>query len=729
MDKFRPLSDEEIEKIGTVAVPEQDEGKRRAKAIELAKACESVAGTAAAAYLARRCIELGNLPNGCIGWHRESNAMLAIGRDVTGGISCVQRLFFDRAGDPIVDEGKKRRRTNGILKGSALTILGVGVPLVCEGVEDALSLYLATGRPVYASFGAAGLGDVPVRAGVPIVVVADNDPPGEEAARKAAFRLIERGCTVSVTAPETVKDANELLTASGVEAVRSMIAVAKPFTVNDIIAPPSNGVPDWLPLRPIISPLPAVSPFDADLLPPALRNYVLDVSDRQQAPPDFAAVACLCGLAAIAGNEVRIKPKAHDDWEVVPNLWGGIIGRPSAMKSPAMRAALAPVFAIQDRARLDWETAKKEREIDAAMNDLGAKDAAKAAAKAIKEGDRERARRLLAEHAEGIGENAPCPRLIVNDASVEKLGELLNQNRHGLLLSRDELAGFLARMQSEEHQSERAFYLESFNGDGSFTYDRIGRGTVHIERATISIVGGVQPSRIAPIVKGALTGAIDDGLLQRFQLVVWPDDPKDWSWVDRTPDTLARTAYEAAFEALYIFARNLETPLVLRFKASAQEMFRDWMVELQKEARSGRLPGALESHLLKLPKGVATLALIFELVDGGRESVGPISTGRALDWADHLKSHAFRLYSAGTVAAEAGARLIADRREQLPAKFTARDVHVKGWAGLADREAVSDALGMLTETGHIRGVPQRSGDAGGRPSVLYEWNPKLSDGG
>jgi hypothetical protein len=485
----------------------------------------------------------------------------------------------------------------------------------------------------------------------------------------------------------------------------------------------------WPNPKPIVLRFPLVKPFDPDLLPVQFRDYIMDVSDRQQAPPDFVAVAGLCGLAAVAGNEVRIKPKAHDDWEIVPNLWGSIIGRPSAMKSPAMRAALAPVFALQDCARSDWETARKEREIDAAISEISGKDAARVAAKAIKAGDQERARRLLAEHMKGDSEDAPCPRLIVNDASIEKLGELLNENRHGLLLVRDELAGFLSRMNADEAQSERAFYLEAFNGDGCFTYDRIGRGTVHIERATVSIIGGIQPARVAPLVKGAMTGVADDGLLQRFQLAVWPDDPKDWAWTDRSPHVRARMAYDAIFETMHIFARNLERPVVLRFSPDAQAMFKAWMVELQSEARSGKLPGAMESYLLKLPKAVAALALLFELVEGGREHVGPIATGRALDWADYLKSHAFRLYAAGAVMAESGARLIADRRDQLPERFTARDVQRKGWVGLSDRDSVADSIDLLVETVHVRGATQPAGEAGGRPVTIYEWNPKLRIGG
>ena len=306
----------------------------------------------------------------------------------------------------------------------------------------------------------------------------------------------------------------------------------------------------------------------------------------------------------------------HDDWEVVPNMWGAIIGRPSAMKSPAMRSALAPLYAIQDSLKKDWEGAQREADIEAALSGLDAKEAAKNAAKAIKGGDREEAKRLLSQRANDNGET-PCPRLIVNDATVEKLGELLNENPHGLLLIRDELPGFLAKMESEEYQSERAFYLEAYNGDGKFTYDRIGRGTIPIENCTLSIIGGIQPARIAPLVHGAANGISDDGLIQRLQLTVWPDDIGSWTWTDRHPDAAARERYDAAFRGLHDFARGFETPAIFGFSSAAQDMFKQWMTGIQAEARGGKLPSVLESHLLKMPKTVAALALVFELVGRG----------------------------------------------------------------------------------------------------------------
>ena len=196
-----------------------------------------------------------------------------------------------------------------------------------------------------------------------------------------------------------------------------------------------------------------------------------------------------------------------------------------------------------------------------------------------------------------------------------------------------------------------------------------GRGTVHIANCTLSIIGGVQPSRIAPIVRGAMTGTSNDGLVQRLQLAVWPDSRKSWQWVDRHPDSLARDAYQKVFRDLHeLQFGSSEDPRVLRFSASAQAMFREWMTEIQTEARSGKLSPVLESHLLKMPKTVASLALIFELIEGGRFEVGETSTLRALAWADYLRSHANRLYSSGNTMIEDGARLILERRHQLPAR-------------------------------------------------------------
>ena len=48
-------------------------------------------------------------------------------------------------------------------------------------------------------------------------------------------------------------------------------------------------------------------------------------------------------------------------------------------------------------------------------------------------------------------------RYMVNDSTVEKLGELLNENPNGLLIFRDELTGFLRQLDRDGHEADRAF--------------------------------------------------------------------------------------------------------------------------------------------------------------------------------------------------------------------------------------------------------------------------------
>ena len=69
-------------------------------------------------------------------------------------------------------------------------------------------------------------------------------------------------------------------------------------------------------------------------------------------------------------------------------------------------------------------------------------------------------------------------RFKTNDATVEKIGDLLTQNPGGLLVFRDELIGLLSSWDKEGREGDRAFYLEGWNGTGSFNIDRIAVATL-----------------------------------------------------------------------------------------------------------------------------------------------------------------------------------------------------------------------------------------------------------
>lgn len=482
------------------------------------------------------------------------------------------------------------------------------------------------------------------------------------------------------------------------------------------------------PPSPLPDTLPPVPPFDPEkLLPAELRHYAVDVAQRQQSPIEYSAVAALVGLSAVVGRKILMRPKQHDDWTITPNLWGALIGGPSTMKSPALQAMRFPLDEIEADARRAHEAMLATHAGDAEIAEMESKAAKKRAEKLVSQGKREEAKDELDKVSTPSDPPSHPPRLIVNDATVEALGEKLNENPNGVLLLRDELYGWQAKMQQEEYASDRAFYLECFNGNGRYTYDRIGRGTVAVEHCILSIIGGIQPARIARLVRGTTRGTEDDGLLQRFQLAVHPDPVTSWQWVDRPPSQHAKERYQAVFTRLHALPTPPEDsePPHWHFSQTAQSEFIRWAEALHQEARTGNLPPAMEAHLLKMPKTVCSLALLFALVNGEQETVGLDATQMALAWADFLRRHAERVYSAATSQNLAGAKLILNRREKLPQPFKAKQVQQRGWSGLDSTEAVAAALDLLEEHGYLRSIETRTG---GRPRIDYHWNPMLATG-
>jgi hypothetical protein len=81
----------------------------------------------------------------------------------------------------------------------------------------------------------------------------------------------------------------------------------------------------WPVPRPLSAALAEVCPFDPELLPESLRPWVLDLAERLQVPADYPAAALIVMLAGALGRRAFIHPQRHDNWSVIPNLWGAII--------------------------------------------------------------------------------------------------------------------------------------------------------------------------------------------------------------------------------------------------------------------------------------------------------------------------------------------------------------------------------------------------------------------
>ena len=112
----------------------------------------------------------------------------------------------------------------------------------------------------------------------------------------------------------------------------------------------------WPAPRPLSGALAAVSSLDPELLPEALRAWVVDLAERLQVPPDYPAAALTVMLAGALGRRASIRPQRYDHWVVIPNLWGALIGRSGVMKSAVLRAVLGPLRRRQALALAVYES-------------------------------------------------------------------------------------------------------------------------------------------------------------------------------------------------------------------------------------------------------------------------------------------------------------------------------------------------------------------------------------
>jgi len=252
----------------------------------------------------------------------------------------------------------------------------------------------------------------------------------------------------------------------------------------------------------------------------------------------------------------------------------------------------------------------------------------------------------------------------------------------------------------------------------------------------VSILGGTQPGKLAQYVRHAIKGGFgDDGLMQRFQMMVWPDRC-GWRHVDRWPDGQAK---EQAFEVFQHLAHlnadevgavkgEYDEIAALRFDEGGQSVFDDWYVTLMERIRSDDMPTYLESHLAKYASLMPSLALIIHLAEYGTGPVQEYAATRAAAWCEYLESHARRMYAPGLKGDELAAITLAAKlkRGAMGSQFSVRELYRRGWAGLSTPEEAEGAINVLADCGLLHVEPSGS-PTGGRPTTICTVNPRIAE--
>ena len=350
----------------------------------------------------------------------------------------------------------------------------------------------------------------------------------------------------------------------------------------------------------------------ATMLPPVIAAAAVDEAERINVTLQSVAMPMLSVCASVLHDDVVVQVQSRNRmWVESARLWCTNISDIAGKKTPSQLAAMRPLtglagelhqhhamsLAKYKRDREGWDAAKKgtKRKIANSAESYSAP--------------------ILDPAKEFDFPTEPVePRqkqLVINEATIEALGEVLSANGRGALVQVDELPGLLAGFDcyrpNGTNGKDRALYLELYEGHQK-TINRIGRGAVHVPHWGASLIANIQPdvlARLAPKL-------IDDGFLQRNILYFGRSFGRA---VNREENAVALGAYRASVRRLYHVP-----PTRLQFDWDAWEwqeragLLAEALLELP------TTPRALKGHLGKWDALFARLAIVFHMLEGDGSS-------------------------------------------------------------------------------------------------------------
>lgn len=470
-------------------------------------------------------------------------------------------------------------------------------------------------------------------------------------------------------------------------------------------------------------------PFPLDVLGEWWDDWCQTAAKGASAPVDYTAAGLLTVAGSLIGNARVAAPR--QDWHEPPILWTVLLGAPSAGKSPALDPLSRILDSFEAEAAADHALTLREHTTDA--------EAAKARRDIWQRGVKKAAQSGAAPPPLPVDADEPTapirPRVRLSDATMEAAADLSAGNPNGLLLYRDELAGWWRGFNRYNGgDGERQFWLQSY-GARSYVIDRksVAR-PVTIDRLAISVLGGAQPDVLSQMLAGEA-----DGFAARF-LYAYPEPVAGFRLVTDCVDQMGAKAALSRLKQLAPCGDDggaPDVPLACPLAAEAAPVFEVWWRGRKQEALEAT--GLWGGWLGKQSGQALRLALILEHLwwsaSGLNTDFPLVISSEAMraaitlidDWAAPMAKRAFGVSAISAQEADATMLALWLRRRALPV-FNTREARrsADGPGGrLVKPAAMAAACEVLERGGLIRSVGGRSGETAGRKRQDYAVNPAL----
>jgi len=575
---------------------------------------------------------------------------------------------------------------------------------VCEGEKaaDAVRAIGLTATTSAHGSQSADKADWSPLAGKECVILPDNDPAGAKYADDVAAILAK------LARPAVVKRIDLHGLPEGGDVVEWIGAhgeAAERETLRQELESLADAAEVIQPGRPQAR-LEQFRPFPTIALPKPVRGFVVAGSKAIGCDPSYLALPMLTALAAAIGNTRRLQLKRG--WAVPSILWGAIVGDSGTSKTPAFKLVMRPVRERQRRALDEHKEAVRQFEVDQARYE--------------KEFAEWKRTKNSSYDPPEKPEMPQAERFVVSDTTVEAMAPLLLANPRGLLMSRDELAGWFGsfdKYSGGKGGADAAHWLSMHNGESIVVDRKTGNPrTIYVPHASVSVCGGIQPA----ILDRALgIEHRESGLAARLLLTCPPRQPKRWTEADIDP--AAEAAIVRLFDRLYeihpaIGDDGEPCPLVIGLTPDAKELWKAYYNSHAEEQVN--LTGDLSAAWSKLEEYAARLALVLHFARWAADDptlqsadvLDAASMAAGIQLAEWFKNEAKRVYSQFSESEEQrDERRLIEWIERKGEPVTSREVQ-QGCRWLREPGLAEAALERLVKSGAGTWQPSPPGQRG-----------------
>ncbi|MFC4892241.1 DUF3987 domain-containing protein [Pseudofrancisella aestuarii] len=493
-----------------------------------------------------------------------------------------------------------------------------------------------------------------------------------------------------------------------------------------------------------IKPLPEYKEYKSpkitkEMLPEVLYNYAEMISEKYQQPFNFVAISSITALAGLIGNRVEV---SYNGRKNIPIVWSLLIAESGIGKTPSINYAIEPIRDIQKNNK--YKSIEQSESLDRKNNLINIQ---------IKARERELSRAKEKEDISKFSEEInslkdgllkqPYPRQIIENSTTWQalIKSMKDNNPNGLLYVNDEISGFFEKLDKKDNEEEKSFFNTIYNGY-DYSYKTVGRGCDYVENPTLSIIGGIQPSKLNKIVRNY----DNSGFLARFQLITFERPFKRYiKKVDTSNlfNGINEIVIEDNYKQVFIRLNNIpysidvldgqhitNEPLVYEYSKEAQNRFEEWFISNEDLKHDKYTSQNIREYLCKAENTIHSLALIFHLSENSIEDkiINIKYINMAINLIEFSTEQAKYMYGelAYNTSELASALLLRmDKLKEMQQKNSYIDrrlIKQRGWTSLKDYSIIDEVLEHLYEYGYLKKLSETT-----RKTTRYILNLDMSE--